>query len=211
MFSDSSACQVSLIQPTTEGPCYFGVDQRDDISSGISGLPIQLCLRLIDANCDPLVGWELDVWHCDVRGVYSGDTSNSNDSSRFASGFCTGGDTAAESSTWYRGALTTDASGRVNFKTHFPGWYSGRTLHIHFSVDNGVDHVISQLCYPDAFAADICTTHGLYSARGEQDTPLAGGRDTVFGSDYEDNLLTTERNSDGSLLAYATIQVNPSS
>jgi len=209
LFETTSACTIALTKSTTEGPCYFANNASEDISTGLTGLPMMLCLRLVDSNCQPLAGYEIAVWHCDTQGVYSGDTSNSADSSRFAGDFCTGGDNAAEQSTWYRGELITDSNGRVNFKSCFPGWYAGRTIHIHFSVkNNNNNEVISQFCFSDEFTEEICTTHSEYSNRGTQDTPLTGGRDTVFSSDYQDFQMEISQNSDGSLLAYKTIQIN---
>ena len=106
--------------------------------------------------------------------------------------------------------LTTNNNGRVNFKTCFPGWYPGRTIHIHYAISNKIGEisVVSQLCFTDKIAHDICTKHELYRKRGEQDTPLSSGRDVVFPSrGYEDFVASTQRNSDGTLLAYHTIQV----
>lgn len=210
IFSSSNVCQISLTETTTEGPCYFGVTTGEDISSGLSGLPMQLCLKLIDSACQPLANYQIEVWHCDNRGIYSGDTSKSFDSSRFAGSFCTNNDSASLASTWYRGMLLTDASGRVNFKTCFPGWYQGRTIHIHFAVSDtsGKSQLISQFCFADTLTQEICTTHAYYSSRGVQDTTLASGRDTVFPrSGYESFMLTTAQNADGSMLAYHTIQI----
>jgi len=211
IFESGGTCTVSLIDDTTLGPCYFEDDTGEDISLGLTGLPMQLCLRLIDSECQPLANYTIEIWHCDTAGVYSGDTADSEDANGFAVGFCTSGDSAAQQSTWYRGKLTTDDNGRVNFKTCFPGWYPGRTIHIHFAVsDNGGSSrgIISQLCFTDELAREICTTHERYSSRGEQNAPLASGRDAVFPSTgYEAFLLTTEQNSDGTLLAYHTIQI----
>jgi protocatechuate 3,4-dioxygenase beta subunit len=212
VFASLGACSLSLTPGTTEGPCYFSTDTGEDISQGSTGLPMQLCLQLVDATCSPLAGYVIEVWHCDTRGVYSGDTSGSDDADRFAGGFCTAGDDEAESSTYFRGQLTTDADGRVNFKTCFPGWYGGRTIHIHFAVSDpdGTSRVISQFCFTDEMCDEICTTHDRYADRGAQDTPLAGGTDTVFPrSGYEEYLLATERNSDGSMLAYGVVRVDP--
>lgn len=211
IFDGAGTCAVTVSKQTTLGPCYFADTTGEDISEGLQGLPMQLCLRLVDSNCDPLEGYTIEVWHCDASGLYSGDTSNSSDSSSFAGSFCTGGDSAAAKSTWYRGMLKTNNSGRVNFKSCFPGWYRGRTVHIHFAVvdSNGNRKLISQLCFDDGFVSEIFTEHSSYSSRGDQDTPLSGGRDTVFpSSGYENFMLTTEQNSDGSLLAYHTIQLN---
>ncbi len=212
IFADSGSCSVSLTESTTEGPCYLGVNEREDIAEGETGLPMQLCLQLVDEDCNPLSGYLIEVWHCNSDGLYSGDTSDSDvdDTSTWAGSFCTDNDSKALASTWFRGEQTTDSSGRVNFKTCFPGWYSGRTIHIHFRVRNGGgDYVVSQFCFSDSFCETICTTHELYSDRGEQDTPLSGGRDTVFpSSGYEDFMLNTEQNSDGTLLGYRRIVIS---
>lgn len=211
LFDSGGTCAVSLTPTTTLGPCYFQDSSGEDISEGLTGLPMQLCLRLIDSACTPLVGYTVEVWHCDTRGVYSGDTTASLDAGSFAGGFCTANDSAAAQSTWCRGQLDTDAAGRVNFRTCFPGWYQGRTIHIHFRVSDpsGATAVISQFCFTDALAREICTTHTLYSDRGEQDTTLAGGRDTVFpSSDNHAYIMNTRQNTDGTLLAWHTIQVD---
>ena len=210
IFLASSACQVSVKDNTTLGPCYFSDSTGEDISTGLSGLPMQLCLRLVDSNCNPLSGYKIEVWHCDNRGIYSGDTSNSSDASSFAGNFCTANDSAAANSTWYRGVLTSNTSGRVNFKTHFPGWYRGRTIHIHFAIldANNNRKLISQLCYSDSFAKQVCTTHPYYADRGEPDTTLSGGTDTVFPSNgYENFQMSVKQNIDGTLLAYHTIML----
>lgn len=209
LFASSAACTLALTKTLTEGPCYFATETLDDISEMQSGLPMQLCLRLIDRNCNPLPGYEIEVWHCNIAGLYSGDTSGSADSRRFSSGFCTGNNSTALRSKWFRGTQLTDSHGRVNFKTCFPGWYTGRTIHIHFRVrNNNNDQVISQFCFTDSLTAEICNFHPEYSARGTQDTTLSSGRDTVFSADYTEFLFDTRQNEDGSLLAYKTIQLN---
>lgn len=210
IFATGNSCTVSPTRPTTRGPCYFLDDTGEDISTGLPGLPMQLCLRLVDRNCQPLAQHTVEVWHCDTRGVYSGDTRESRDATRFRGRLCTAGDRAAQQSSWYRGKQVTNANGRVNFKTCFPGWYPGRTIHIHFAASDagGRDRVISQFCFSDELARDICTTHALYRDRGEQDVPLASGRDGVFpSSGHEGFQFSTRQNPDGTLLAYHTIRL----
>ncbi|MFT3852126.1 MAG: hypothetical protein QM733_05235 [Ilumatobacteraceae bacterium] len=211
IFATAATCTVSLTQGTTEGPCYFQADTSDDISLGKTGLPMQLCLQLVDEACTPLADHTVEVWNCDTRGIYSGDTSASDDASRFAGSFCTDDDAESLKSTYLRGQATTDADGRVNFKTIFPGWYRGRTIHIHFAVSDpdGTTRVISQWCYPDALTEEICTTLDLYADRGVQDTTLASGTDTVFPADYEPFVLSTQANGDGTMLSYGVIQIDP--
>jgi protocatechuate 3,4-dioxygenase beta subunit len=209
IFELDQACPVDLTGSTTEGPCYFHSDTTEDISTGKSGLPMQLCLRLEDANCNPLEGYTIEAWHCDERGTYSGDTTDSNDAGRFAGDFCTGGDSEAETSTYFRGQRTTDASGRANFKTCFPGWYSGRTVHIHVAVTDpsGASRVISQFGFADELADEIYTQHPLYADRGSQDTTITD--DSVFPSQgWENYVLSTSTNSDGSMLAAGIIRIS---
>lgn len=209
LFDLGTSCSLALTKALTEGPCYFTVSNRDDISESQVGLPMQLCLRVVDSNCKPLSGLEVEVWHCDVAGLYSGDTSGSSDSSGFNSSFCTSNNANAVKAKWYRGTQVTDSNGRVNFKTCFPGWYSGRTIHIHFRVrNNNNDQVVSQFCFTDALTQEICTTHANYKSRGVQDTTLAAGRDTVFGSNATDFIFSTQQNNDGSLLAWKTIRLS---
>lgn len=207
IFIDSDACTMAVSEALTLGPCYFADTTGEDISLGLEGLPMQLCLRLVDSNCQPLQGYKIEIWHCDVQGIYSGDTSASSDSKSFSKSFCTGGNAAASASTWYRGMLTTSSNGRVNFKSCFPGWYSGRTAHIHFAISdsNNQRKLISQFCFSDDFTDNIYTTHSLYKGRGAQDTPLT--RDGVFPSNFEHFIMNTQMNSDGTLLAYHTIQI----
>jgi protocatechuate 3,4-dioxygenase beta subunit len=59
----------------------------------------------------------VDIWHCDAQGIYS-DVRDSN--------FNTVG------KKFLRGYQTTDTNGGVRFTTIYPGWYPGRTVHIHF-------------------------------------------------------------------------------
>ncbi len=211
IFAKAQTCTLALTESTTEGPCYFQDSTGEDISEGRQGLPMQLCLQLLNQDCEPLAGYTIEVWHCDSEGIYSGDTSDSDYARRFNTGFCTGNEEKALASTWFRGQLVTDAEGRVNFKTCFPGWYTGRTIHVHFSVSDpsGNAKVTSQFCFDDGLAKEICTQHPEYAERGEQGTPLSGGRDTVFPSTgYEPFMLTTQANEDGSLLSYGSIQVS---
>ncbi|WP_448211299.1 dioxygenase family protein [Colwellia sp. MEBiC06753] len=207
LFDTASTCAIALTPNFTEGPCYFAVDVIDDISAEQVGLPCQLCLQVVDQNCVPQSGLEVEVWHCDVRGIYSGDTSSSADADRFAGSFCTANDTASLKSTWFRGTAVTDSDGRVNFKTCFPGWYSSRTIHIHFRVkNNNNDQVISQFAFTESLTTDICTLHPEYADRGIQDTPIAN--DTVFRGESDEFIMDVKQNEEGSLLLYKTIMIN---
>ena len=122
-----SSCVVRPEQ--TEGP-YF-VDERlnrSDIRSDPtdgrvrSGTPLALTLlvsRLNAGDCQPLPGAQVDIWHCDAMGVYS-DVQDP--------GFNTTGQK------FLRGYQITDANGEARFVTVYPGWYPGRTVHIHIKI-----------------------------------------------------------------------------
>jgi len=113
----------------TEGP-YF-VDERlhrSDIRSDPTdgrvrpGTPLALTLlvsRLNAGDCQPLAGAQVDIWHCDALGVYS-DVQDPD--------FTTIGQK------FLRGYQVTDARGEARFVTVYPGWYPGRTVHIHFKI-----------------------------------------------------------------------------
>ena len=86
------------------------------------GIPVTLTLNISQVDgqsCIPLAGATVDIWHCDALGVYS-DVSDA--------GFETVGQK------FLRGYQTTGETGAVQFSTIYPGWYSGRTVHIHLKI-----------------------------------------------------------------------------
>ena len=156
------AANVCLLSPeTTEGPFY--VDPRlvrRDIAEGRPGVPLALTLQVVDADCRPLAGARVDVWHCDAGGDYSGV--------RQPGGVSTVGET------FLRGTQPTDGDGVARFATIWPGWYRGRTPHVHFKVfldDRTV--LTSQLFFPDGASEALYGAAEPYRARGAPDTPNA--------------------------------------
>jgi len=184
----STAC---VLAPTaTQGPCTEAADQvRKDISEGYPGLPTRLALKVVDASCAPIAGATAKIWHTQLTGSYSGDTPNP--------GMCVK-DQADSARHYFRGVQTTDASGRVDFDTCFPGWYSGRTIHIHFTVRRGnTAYVTSQLYWPDDLCDEIIGGEPVYSDRGQRDTKNSD--DGIYsGPDYE---FQWAKMSDGAMLA----------
>ncbi len=191
----------ALTCEATLGPCYATTVERQDISEGEDGLPVRLALLVVNEQCEPIPGATVDIWHAGPGGLYSGED---------ASDFCTSGDAEARAARWFRGVQTTDAQGRVNFDTCFPGWYSSRTIHIHFTVRvDGSEFVTSQLYFDDALNDDIIDTQPLYDARGPRDT--TNQDDTVISGDaVADALFQTERMADGALLAWKTLVLRSS-
>ncbi|MFF5186755.1 intradiol ring-cleavage dioxygenase [Streptomyces sp. NPDC000345] len=155
--STAETC-YKLTSETTEGPYYIDADKlRQDITEDKEGIPLTLQLKVIDAaTCKPLADAAVDIWHCDALGLYSGYESFSQGGGTAPtdaptgtptgtptdvptgeppSGGGGGGHEEPTSDTRYlRGTWKTDKKGCVTFKTVFPGWYQGRTVHIHTKV-----------------------------------------------------------------------------
>jgi protocatechuate 3,4-dioxygenase beta subunit len=155
----TNAC--TLYPRQTEGPYYLDLDMlRRDITAGRPGLPLSLVLEIVDLDCAPLKDLAVDLWHCDASGVYSGFP-----------GQLGGLDTTGQ--TFLRGTQVTDGNGVARFDTIYPGWYPGRTTHIHFKVHaSSVTEATSQLYFPEEMTAEIYAT-SPYDTRGQKDTPNA--------------------------------------
>jgi protocatechuate 3,4-dioxygenase beta subunit len=200
----TTACAVSCA--FTQGPCYSSQSQEiQDISYGYDGLPTRMYLRVVDDACKPVAGAVVDVWHVGPTGKYSG-----NDTANMQVGFCTGNDEDFTSHVYFRGKQKTDADGVVYFDTCFPGWYSGRTLHVHMTISVGSDaYVTTQLGFADSLGDSIVANEPLYRDRGSRDT--TNSTDTVLPADgVGDYLFETRRMSDGAMLAWKTLVLRSS-
>src|SRR5687767_2883398 len=103
------ATMCSLVASTTLGPCTTATDLvREDISEGLSGLPMRLAIKVVTTSCTPLVGATVKVWHTNISGSYSGMTP--------APSQCLA-DNAHASKDFFRGVATTNAQGVVFFDT----------------------------------------------------------------------------------------------
>lgn len=122
------ACR--LTPELTAGPYYLdGHLARCDITEGRPGTPLQFQVTVMGIDeCTPLQGAAVDIWHCDAGGEYSGFNGNSLAETQ-AQG--------ANDKRYLRGVQLTDADGTATFSTIFPGWYEGRTVHIHLKVLEG--------------------------------------------------------------------------
>ena len=125
-FDSAARCEVAT--ELTEGPYYFDVDSiRSDIREDRKGTLLRLGVRVREAeSCEPIENAIVDIWHCDALGTYSGFESASEGGA--------GGSGRSDDETYLRGAQATDSDGIVEFKTVYPGWYRGRTTHIHAKV-----------------------------------------------------------------------------
>ena len=105
--------------------------------------------------------------------------------------------TPTDDGTYLRGAQATDANGVVRFTTIFPGWYVGRTTHIHCKVHIDRRTVLTtQLFFDDNVTDAIYLAVAPYKERPLRDT--RNDTDSI----YDDvGLMTTQRSADGLLAA----------
>lgn len=196
-FTEELGTSCALTCATMRGPCYAETIERKDISEGYPGLPVRLALRVVDRSCKPIQGASVDVWHTRNSGLYSGSD---------AIDFCTGRDADARSHRYFRGVQTTDANGRVDFDTCFPGWYGPRAVHIHFTVRlGGQEFVTSQLFFPDDLTARIFAEHPDYKEFGQP--AASNATDPAYSAEHE---LSTAFQPDGALLAWKVIVLRSS-
>src|SRR6266571_192856 len=172
----SGAVTCVLTPEQTEGPYYIAKELvRHNITEGRPGTPLTLRAFVVDAStCKPIKGAAVDIWHADAGGVYSG----------FGAG--------ASNRTFLRGIQRTNAHGLALFRTIYPGWYPGRTVHIHVKVHvrGNVVHT-GQLYFPDA-VTDVAYEKAPYDARPNRDTRNAV--DSVFRNGGSKSLVSVRRN-----------------
>jgi protocatechuate 3,4-dioxygenase beta subunit len=187
----SGAVSCVLTPEQTEGPYYIANEKlRRDITERKPGVPLLLRLSVVDAStCRPIKGAAVDIWHADALGIYSG----------FGSG--------SGSRTFMRGIQRTDANGLARFRSVYPGWYQGRTVHIHVKVHvaGNVVHT-GQLYFPDSIT-DKVVRRRPYSRRGRRTTRNAN--DFVFANGGRRSMLSL-RKSGGAYVASITMGVHRS-
>lgn len=142
-----------LAPEQTEGPYY--VDDaavRRNVTEGRPGAALTLRLTVVNASsCKPIKGAAVEIWHCDAGGIYSATGAEADE--RFL-----------------RGIQRTDAKGLALFKTLYPGWYQGRTVHIHTMVHIGGNVVhTGQLYFPDS-VTDTVYRRSPYNQRPNRTT-----------------------------------------
>ena len=172
----SADCVLSPEQ--TEGPYYIDNDLiRSDVTEDRDGLPLQLQLTVQDAtSCDPIENATVEIWHCDAEGEYSGVNGASGN--------------------FLRGGQRTDARGVATFKTIYPGWYQGRTTHIHVKVHvDGNEVHTGQLYFDDAITARVNSSSSPYDSRGEPDT--TNSSDGIYAQGGEQSTVALTKRGDG--------------
>ena len=160
---DAALATCTLAQEQTEGPYYVDdVLRRRNITEGRPGTPLWLTLRVADAtSCAAIPGATVEIWHADANGDYSG-----------YNGF--------EGQIFMRGQQVVGDAGAATFRTIYPGWYQGRTVHIHVKVHVGGSTVHTGQLYFDDTLTDAAYTQEPYASRGTRSTRNAA--DGIYGN-----------------------------
>jgi protocatechuate 3,4-dioxygenase beta subunit len=151
-----------LTAQTTEGPYYLPLDlMRNDITEGLPGIPLDIAFTVLTEDGKPYINALVDVWHCDSQGIYSGF---GNPGPRI-----TGADTRGK--TFLRGTQPVGADGMAVFHSIYPGWYQGRTTHIHFKIRRrNLVNLTSQFFLPDTLSEYLYTQVPTYRRTSLRDT-----------------------------------------
>ena len=134
-----------------------------DGTSQQAGIPLVLSIFVFDTKNGnaALSGCQVDIWHCNAAGVYSNEASEN-----------------TSGQTWLRGYQVTDANGAASFTTIVPGWYQGRTTHIHLRVRSKYSEASStsdgtnttQLFFPQATVNYLAQNIAPYKSEGVNST-----------------------------------------
>jgi protocatechuate 3,4-dioxygenase beta subunit len=141
----------------------------------------------------------VEIWHCDAGGVYSGfesasqggpggggpggggpggdspggDSPGDGGSGETSDGSYSAGDAEAsptDDGTYLRGAQVADRNGVVQFTTIYPGWYRGRTVHIHLKLHVDRKTVVTTQLYFDEAVNDAVFATSPYDAHTGRET-----------------------------------------
>ncbi|KAF9793388.1 Intradiol ring-cleavage dioxygenase [Thelephora terrestris] len=124
----ASSPHYTTIQNTTcltspevvEGPYYVNNEMvRQDVRESQKGVTLVMDFGVMDTStCTPINNAFVEIWHANATGSYGGYSTNNFDSSE----------------TFLRGGWYTDSNGIAELTTVYPGYYTGRTPHVHIMV-----------------------------------------------------------------------------
>lgn len=158
MFEGAASCTATIEQ--TAGPYYIDVDKiRSDVCEDRAGTPLRVAARVVDTDgCTPIEDAVFEIWHCDAQGLYSGFEAAS-----------TGAGRERDAERYLRGAQVTNAEGIAVITTIFPGWYQGRTVHIHARVAlTNTELLTTQLYFDDDLTDTVVETEPYAGRSGRR-------------------------------------------
>jgi protocatechuate 3,4-dioxygenase beta subunit len=159
-----------------EGPYHRDAQPvRRDIAERCAGSRLHLGIRLVDDGGAGLRDAMVEIWHCDAFGRYSGFPPP--DDAVVVTGATAPREEYLPGQTFLRGRQSTDGEGRVEFASVYPGWYPGRTVHVHLMVH--ADGVVrtTQLYFPEQVTAEVFA-RTPYDGRPGRDT--TNETDSIF-------------------------------
>lgn len=140
--STSAAAGGGLTVGTTEGPYYItNTPELTDLNlnfTGLPGDPIKVIGHVYSGTdtSKPLAGANIEIWQADADGVYHPEANGDMSKYRLS-------DIAL------RGYVVAGADGDYAFTTIYPGYYQGRTRHIHVRASaEGYGGVTTQIIVP---------------------------------------------------------------
>ncbi len=198
--SDTGPCPLNPEQE--EGPFY--VDEgllRSDVLDGQTGVALLLSIKVIRAaKCEPVANAAVEIWSANSLGKYSDKSQEGTVGQRYL-----------------RGVQISDAAGIVKFKTIYPGWYAGRTCHIHLKVrtgGTGSEAFYSTAGSTQAFGGQIFfppdMNESLRSAyTGDTNSFINNADDRVYNSQHGARaLLTLDGSFQAGFVGSITVDVN---
>lgn len=186
---DPSECAVSPAETAGPFPIKTPADWvRENIVGNRDGIPllIKFIIQNTNNSCAPMGDVSVDIWQCDAKGNYSEYDSQLD------------GNFTTEH--FLRGRQTTDANGNASFISIYPGWYPGRSPHLHveFKDSNGTSLLVTQVAFPEDISKTVYATSGYKgdfdtknSSDGEFKNSLSRNiADTVIGNTTDGYTLT---------------------
>ena len=198
--AEAQAASCVLTPEVTEGPYWIENElTRRDIRVGKDGLPLEIVFTVQNAKtCKVIKNADVEIWHCDAKGSTRATRASPRarrDAGEPPAGGPPSGDRGrrrrrrrwrrrrrhqepTDSKRYLRGHQKTDAQGRARFLTVFPGWYAGRTPHIHLKVHVGGDVVhTGQVFFNERVTAAVYKK-APYKSHGQPDT--SHSEDSIF-------------------------------
>lgn len=169
--SEATAAATCTVAPqVTEGPYWRDeMLNRSDLASTVSsGTPLTITFTVLNsATCSAYEGAQVDIWHANAAGHYSDFSAEG---------------TAGQ--TFLRGYQVTDSNGQCTFRTIFPGWYTGRTVHIHvrvrtFDGSSTTYNFTTQVFFEEGTTATV-VAQTAYSKSGNRTTNT---QDSIYGEE----------------------------
>lgn len=180
----------------SEGPFYVAAPLiRSSIVEDRAGAKLDLTIEVMDARtCEPIKDIWIDIWHADADGVYSGWASGKSltpisslpsskedvtnfDFDHFRPDVLRKRGVPVDDTRFLRGVQRTSKKGLVNFETIVPGWYRGRSDHIHVRVHSSNSTVVDghllggtvshtgQFFFDDSFIRSLKASIAPYNTR----------------------------------------------